>query len=142
MHNPLRLFLLAALSIVLVACGTSKKTTSPKAGPGQYAVVRGDTLSKIARQHGQSLQSLMRMNNISNPNKIKVGQVLNVQGGSAAPTAGSSVVQQPTPVTGKSVAAPRSINLTWPAQGPHKRGTTASNSQGVYISGKLGDPVK
>ncbi|WP_308217622.1 peptidoglycan DD-metalloendopeptidase family protein [Paenalcaligenes niemegkensis] len=41
-----------------------------------------------------------------------------------------------------SVAAPRSINLVWPAAGTSRRGVSASHSQGVYIAGSAGAPVK
>src|SRR5699024_11990276 len=41
-----------------------------------------------------------------------------------------------------SVAAPRQIKLIWPLQGENQRGTSASNSQGVYIRAKKGTPVK
>jgi len=46
------------------------------------------------------------------------------------------------PVKGASVAAPRSINLVWPAEGSRRRGTTSATSQGVYIAGAAGSPVK
>ena len=126
----------------MVACGTSK----PPVAQGQYRVEKGDTLTQIARRHGQSVDSLMRMNRISNPNRIRVGQVLTVQGGSAATpsvaAAGSSAVSPRPAVRGASVAAPRSINLVWPAQGSSRRGTTASTTQGVYIASTAGSPVK
>lgn len=44
-----------------------------------YTVVSGDTLSKIARKNGVSLQDLIKANpQLSDVNKLKVGQVLNV----------------------------------------------------------------
>lgn len=43
---------------------------------GTYVVVRGDTLSKIAVQYDTTYQELARMNGITNPNLIRVGQVL------------------------------------------------------------------
>jgi len=39
-----------------------------------YTVVRGDTLSKIALEYGTTVNSLVSLNNISNPNLIYVGQ--------------------------------------------------------------------
>ena len=41
-----------------------------------YKVVKGDTLSSIAQKFGTTYQELARINGISNPNLIKVGQVL------------------------------------------------------------------
>lgn len=127
-----------SIAVLLAACGTTKPV-----GEGQYRVARGDTLTQIARKHGQSVDSLMRMNKLRNPNRIRVGQVLTVKGGSAAsmPASGSSKVQPLTPVTGKSVAAPRSIKLTWPASGSSRRGTQTSNTQGVFIAAAAGTPV-
>jgi|SRR5699024_9891587 len=127
---------------LLVACG-SKGGVSPSAGAGEYKVQRGDTLYKIARQHGQTVDELMRMNSIKDPSRLRVGQVLKVRGGSGGslPSAGSSTAQTPTQSTAASVAAPRSIKLAWPAQGNHRRGT-GNQSQGVFIKGKKGDPIK
>lgn len=55
---------------------TSKTTTTSAA---TYTVKSGDTLSKIAAQYGTTYESLATVNNISNPNNIYVGQVLNIQ---------------------------------------------------------------
>ncbi|NLF29230.1 MAG: LysM peptidoglycan-binding domain-containing protein, partial [Clostridiales bacterium] len=55
------------------------------AGPVTYTVVRGDTLTAIARRYGTTVSELVRLNNIRNPNLIFPGQVLVVSGG-AAPT--------------------------------------------------------
>lgn len=53
-----------------------------------YVVQPGDTLSKIARQFGTTVQALVQANNIVNPNLIYVGQVLVIpgSGGGTAPT--------------------------------------------------------
>ena len=49
---------------------------SPLPTEKTYRVRKGDTLNSIARRHGISVSELIRANNISNPNKIKVNQVL------------------------------------------------------------------
>ena len=41
-----------------------------------YVVVSGDTLSGIAKRFGTTVNVLVKLNNISNPNLIRVGQVL------------------------------------------------------------------
>lgn len=41
-----------------------------------YVVQRGDTLARIARAHGTSWSRLARLNNISDPNRIRVGQLI------------------------------------------------------------------
>lgn len=45
---------------------------------GYVTVARGDSLSQIAKDHGMSMDDLMRLNGLSNPNFIWVGQQLRV----------------------------------------------------------------
>ncbi len=47
-----------------------------------YIVVAGDTLSKIAQKYGTTYQELARINNIADPNKIYIGQMLKVNANS------------------------------------------------------------
>jgi murein DD-endopeptidase MepM/ murein hydrolase activator NlpD len=119
------------MAVVLAACGTSKPMSE-----GQYRVVKGDTLTQIARKHGQSVNSLIRSNRLKDGDSIRVGQVLNVKGGSTA-----SPAPLP-PAQGPSIAAPRSIDLVWPAEGKSSRGTSAAHTQGVYIAAAAGSPIK
>lgn len=46
--------------------------------PGYYTVKPGDALIRIALDNGQSWRDLARWNNLENPNRIEVGQVLRV----------------------------------------------------------------
>ena len=41
-----------------------------------YKVKQGDTLAKIARQHGTTIDRLCRLNNISSKSTLRVGQIL------------------------------------------------------------------
>jgi len=41
-----------------------------------YTVAKGDTLGKIAKSHGTTVQELMRLNQIANQNKLFIGQRL------------------------------------------------------------------
>jgi lipoprotein NlpD len=45
---------------------------------GTYTVRRGDTLLRIALDHGQNYRDIVAWNNLSDPDDIKVGQVLKV----------------------------------------------------------------
>ena len=44
----------------------------------RHKVTRGDSLSKIATKYSVSPRSIVRANRISNPNRIRVGQVLRI----------------------------------------------------------------
>lgn len=50
-----------------LASGTTQKT---------YTVVKGDTLTKIAKQYGTTVDTLVALNGIKNKNLIHVGQVI------------------------------------------------------------------
>jgi murein DD-endopeptidase MepM/ murein hydrolase activator NlpD len=139
------------LAAVLAACGTTP------VGPGYYRVERGDTVTKIAREHRQSVQSIVRWNNLSNPNAIEVGQVLRVEPpGNVASTSSSgprpSAEAPPRGTTpnadaaraafGPVPAAPaNAIKLVWPAQGTTVRGFDGGSSKGIDIANSAGTPV-
>lgn len=56
------------------ASDIASKATSTKAKT--YRVVRGDTLSKIAKQYGTTVDTLVKLNGIKNKNLIYVGQII------------------------------------------------------------------
>lgn len=55
------------------------------AASGTYTVQPGDTLSGIAVKYGTRVGVLAALNNLSNPNFIRVGQVLKLPGGAYSP---------------------------------------------------------
>lgn len=57
----------------------NKKLQSVKPTTQYYTVKKGDTLSAIAKKYGTTYQTLAKMNGISNPNKIYVGQKIRVK---------------------------------------------------------------
>lgn len=61
-------------------------TAGPSVAARQYVVKAGDTLQEIADANGVSLQTLMDLNSISDPNRIVVGQVLLLTGPETAVT--------------------------------------------------------
>ncbi|WP_101482178.1 peptidoglycan DD-metalloendopeptidase family protein [Janthinobacterium sp. 61] len=83
-----------ALAALLSGCGTtgvqapvverhpsssSAAASDPRdRDPAYYTVKRGDTLLRIALEHGQNYRDLVAWNDLSNPNDIKVDQVLRV----------------------------------------------------------------
>ena len=61
-------------------------TAAKKAAPVVHVVKSGDTLNKISKQYGVNVNDLIKWNNISDKNVIRVGQTLTVnQQASAAP---------------------------------------------------------
>lgn len=92
-HLPLLFLTLGLLS----ACTTAPRRSAPvvdrlpaadnrvprpvdegKEERGMYTVKKGDTLIRIALDHGQNYRDLVVWNNLANPNDIKVDQVLRV----------------------------------------------------------------
>jgi len=60
-----------------------------------YTVKRGDTLFQIALDHGLDYKELAAWNNLENPNKILVGQVLRVGAPGDSSAAGTGVTTAP-----------------------------------------------
>jgi murein DD-endopeptidase MepM/ murein hydrolase activator NlpD len=56
-----------------------KKHSKPKPKGKTYTVVKGDTLTKIAKAHGSTVAELVKLNGIKDKNKISIGQVLKVK---------------------------------------------------------------
>ena len=44
-----------------------------------YTVVKGDTLWQIAKRYGITLQKLLELNTIKNPNVIQIGQKIRIK---------------------------------------------------------------
>ena len=61
-----------------------KQETIPEGKPDTYTVVKGDTLTKIAKKFNTTVSELVDLNGIKDKNKIQVGQVLKLKG--SAPT--------------------------------------------------------
>lgn len=56
----------------------AKETPAQSVSSVTHTVVCGDNLNQIARNHNTTVAELARINNIANPNVIRVGQVLNL----------------------------------------------------------------
>jgi len=67
--------------------GGSGGTGGPTSG--NYTVKSGDTLYSIATRYGTTVQQLVILNNLSNPNAISVGQTLNVPGAGGGSSGGT-----------------------------------------------------
>lgn len=148
--TTMRRFAVWPLAALIAACGTAS------VAPGYYRVERGDTVTKIAHQHRQSVPSIVRWNNLPNPDAIEVGQVLRVvPPGTTATTAEARTAPSagPAPITagvdaGRTAAQSRSpappssnIALVWPAQGTVVRNFNGINAKGIDIASSRDTPV-
>jgi len=137
--------------------------------PGYYTVKSGDTLIRIGLDHGQSSRDLARWNNLDNPNRLEIGQVLRVTPPAAAAAAASSrpvaqanatpsalaqsapAEKASAPMAPASASAPAAsaaapatdddIAWIWPTNGPVLAGFDEVKNKGLDIGGAAGDPV-
>ncbi|HGH5980431.1 TPA: amidase activator ActS [Kluyvera georgiana] len=113
-----------------------------------YTVKRGDTLSRISRMTGTSVRDLARMNGISPPYTIEVGQKLKVSGASS-----SSTKKSATSKTAKVVPSSAVPQSSWPPVGQRcwrwpasgkvvmTYSTSEGGNKGIDIAGSRGQPV-
>ena len=59
---------------------SENKPANPTTSENVYVVVKGDTLTKIAKQFGTTVQAIANANNIANVNLINIGQRLIIPG--------------------------------------------------------------
>ena len=145
-------------SPVAVSSPVSMGNTMPGAEnagkPGYYSVRSGDTLTKIALEHGQAWRDIAKWNGLDNPNVIEVDQVLRVvppsmdAGNRAAAkpvTAASASMPVPAnaPAAAPATAATNDDNLVfaWPHPGQVLSGFDETKNKGLDFAGKAGDPV-
>ena len=99
-------------SLIVAGCSSSSDSGST------YTVKRGDTLYAISRSTGTSVRDLARLNNISPPYTIEVGQKLKLNSGSGttakAGASGKKSSTKRTAAVTPSSAVPQS---SWPPVG-------------------------
>ena len=66
------------VAVSIPAESTNNSGSSTSSTPRTYTVKSGDTLYAIAIKYGTSVAAIATANNITNPNNISVGQVLNI----------------------------------------------------------------
>lgn len=123
--------LLTGMATLLAACASNQSKPVPE---GHYRVQSGDTLYRIAKRYGQSVQTLAAWNNISDTSKIEVGQILRVRRHAAANSAAARTV---TPVN--------RLQLQWPVENGSSNIIERYNgvaNKGIDISGHRGQAVK
>lgn len=149
---------------------TTENATASSSGSssgGVYAVTSGDTLSKIARNHGVSVDALKSANGLSGSN-IRIGQTLTIPGGGTAVATSTASAEQGaapkayTPPTQKAqdgVAAKTNADVAsiapaatgidkfrWPARGQvitgYAKNENGKRNDGIDISMPTGTPIK
>mgnify|MGYP003343075632 CR=1 FL=1 len=129
--------------------------------PGYYTVKSGDTLIRIALDNGQNLRDIVRWNQLDNPNRIEVGQVLRVvppvaaevavapastpvlgQGAATGATSTAPAASVPAPAANRpAAAADEDLGWIWPASGQLLAGFDEVRNKGLDLAGNAGDPV-
>lgn len=150
----------AASAATTVAAGQAAAPAAPQI----YKVRRGDTLSRIAQNHGCSVADLQTWNGLKRSARLKAGQTLKVSSPDATVTASANdantnsaataattentaaSTDQTDPVLARQVAAQaarhaKGVALTWPAQGKVVESFQPGETRGIEISGKSGDPI-
>ncbi|MDO5025645.1 MAG: LysM peptidoglycan-binding domain-containing protein [Trueperella sp.] len=85
----------------------------PAATPSTvYVVKSGDTLSAIAQRFGTSVSAIAKANSIANPNRIAVGQRLNITG--SATVSSQSTATKPAAPTEKPLVTNNFPGYTYP----------------------------
>ena len=162
LSRSLLLVMMSTSLLLMVGCSTPRTKpasvtdrsggSSESTPPGYYRVKRGDTLARIALDHGQAPRDVAQWNIAANPsfnpNIIEIGDLILIK----AP-AGSKPVKvaekktatekadTPAPESTKpEVIAEPGIRLSWPAKGKVTADFSESN-KGIDIAGKVGEPV-
>jgi len=71
---------------------------APSAPPGHYVIKQGDTLYSVALEHGANYRDVARWNNLDDPTKISVGQVIRVTPPEGQPTVQVGAARGPAPL--------------------------------------------
>jgi LysM repeat protein len=97
-----------------LAAAASSSTPAIVTAEGAYEVQQGDSLSKIARTQGTTVAALKAANPTLNPNKMAIGQKIQIPGSSApreqvaaTPAPAPTPVQQTTPEERSPETAPQ-----------------------------------
>lgn len=99
---------------------TSSATPAATDGSGVYVVKSGDRLDTIAKKNGVKVSELMTLNNITNPQKLQIGQKLKLptpgtaSTATTAPTASSATPPAATPLSSVNAVSPAPANSTTP----------------------------
>ena len=94
-----------ALATAVLLPGARPALAQAAAKPRQVTVKEGDTLEVIAGRHGVSVEALQRLNSISDPRTLQIGQVLKLPPANAAKPAPATKPAATKPAAAKPAAA-------------------------------------
>ena len=164
LFKPFLVALISSSLILMVGCTTPRTKpasvtdrsggSSEPTPPGYYRVKKGDTLARIALDHGQAPRDVTQWNKAANPNfnpnVIEVGDLILIKAPAGSKPARvadkkpaadkpDAPAASPEPVKAEVVADP-GIRLSWPAKGKVIAEFSETN-KGIDIAGKVGEPV-
>ena len=165
LSKSLLIALMSASLMLTVGCSTPRtkpasvtdRTSAlpeptPPAPPGYYRVKKGDTLARIALDHGQAPRDVAQWNIAANPsfnpNMIEVDDLVLIRAPAGLKSAkvadkkpAGDKVDEPAPEVKKpEVVAEPGIRLSWPAKGKVSAEFNETN-KGIDIAGKVGEPI-
>jgi lipoprotein NlpD len=145
-----------------ISMGTPLAGSENAGKPGFYSVRSGDTLTKIALDHGQAWRDIAKWNGLDNPNVIEVDQVLRVvppvsevaanrpmvstKPSAASPqasnsAAGPTTAASPAPSAANAANSDDNLVFAWPHPGQVLTAFDEVKNKGLDFAGKAGDPV-
>lgn len=151
MNKRFYITIMLVSSLILAGCSSSSDSGST------YTVKRGDTLYAISRSTGTSVRDLARLNNISPPYTIEVGQKLKLNGDAKTSTTARKATAKSSSKSSTKTAAVRPSSSVpqsswppvgqrcwqWPASGkvilPYS--TADGGNKGIDISAARGTPI-
>lgn len=154
----MRRFVIALLLIVVAGCGGGKRGPAPnidasRAGArdlppvpaGHYRVQAGDTLYRIALDHGLDYPTLAVWNQLAEVHRIRAGQLLRVTPPASRSTARARPVmthEDARPGTDGGGLDEAPVLWTWPSSGPIIARFGEHANKGIDIAGARGQPVR
>ena len=164
LYSGLRALACAVSLLVIAGCAGDSGSRAPVNDLNQsvsvaarsYTVKPGDTLLKISRSTGTDEGTIRRLNKLTDPNRLLVGQVLKLSDGTDSSASGAGSIPPPgrpearpldmsdSGASADSAPARASdagiISWGWPAQGKVIQ-SFSSSTKGIDIGGNSGDPI-
>lgn len=144
-RNPAAIAFCLTMVLLLAGCSGSKSSNPGSYSGSVYTVKRGDTLYRISRMTGTSVSELARMNGISAPYTIEIGQRLKVKGAASGKSSASKTAKvTPSSAVPQSSWPPVGQRCwRWPASGKviMRYSTSDGGNKGIDIAASRGTPV-